>query len=73
MLTKQEINNTRVFLKRVRDITGEESLAHALCLQAMDREEQAVSAAERNAKIAAAAAQRAKEEAAAIEVTGQVQ
>ena len=68
MLTKVEIQNTRVFLRRCKDITGEETVAHALCLQALDREEQALVRQARDAQIAKEAADRASRS--KLEATG---
>lgn len=64
MLNLQTIQNMRVFLKRLGNgaasqITGEETVAHALCLQALEQEEAELNRQARNAKIAADAKARA--------------
>lgn len=60
-LSKIEITNMRAFLQRSQDVKGHETMAHALCLQALVREEQELTQRERNEKIAAEAVARAKE------------
>lgn len=59
MLTKIEIANMRAFLSRNSDIKGHESVAHANCLIALNREEQEILRLERHVKIEAEAATRA--------------
>lgn len=59
MLTKTEIMNMRVFLSRNTDVRGNETVAHANCLIALNREEQEIMRLERHIKIEADAAGRA--------------